>query len=83
MTGRITRRRRAAHVVPIRLRRNGVTRREFEVLDLVASGATNAEIAEELHISIRTVESHISALLAKLQSSSRAGLIAAGIATRG
>jgi DNA-binding CsgD family transcriptional regulator len=69
--------------VPIRLRRNGVTRREFEVLDLVASGATNAEIAEELHISIRTVESHISALLAKLQSSSRAGLIAAGIATRG
>ena len=51
VTGRITRRRRAAHVVPVGSRRNGVTRREFEVLDLVASGATNAEIAEELHIS--------------------------------
>ena len=82
VTGRIMRRRRAAHVVPVSLRSNGVTRREFEVLDLVASGSTNAEISEELHISIRTVESHISSLLAKLQSSSRAGLIAAGIATR-
>jgi DNA-binding NarL/FixJ family response regulator len=57
--------------------------RDFEVLDLVASGATNAEVAEELHVSIRTVERHISALLAKLQSSSREGLIAACIATRG
>jgi pimeloyl-ACP methyl ester carboxylesterase/DNA-binding CsgD family transcriptional regulator len=83
VTGRITRRRRAAHVVPIGLRSNGVTRREFEVLDLVASGATNTEIGDELHISVRTVESHISSLLIKLESPSRAGLIAAGISTRG
>jgi pimeloyl-ACP methyl ester carboxylesterase/DNA-binding CsgD family transcriptional regulator len=83
VTGRITRRRRAANVVPGSLRRNGVTRREFEVLDLVASGATNAEIAEELHISVRTVESHISSLLTKLESQNRAGLIAAGISIRG
>ena len=82
VTGRITRRRRAAYVVPISLRRNGVTRREFEVLDLVASGATNAEIGDELHISVRTVESHISSLLTKLETPSRAGLIAAGISTR-
>jgi pimeloyl-ACP methyl ester carboxylesterase/DNA-binding CsgD family transcriptional regulator len=82
VTGRITRRRRAADVVPIALRRNGVTRREFEVLDLVASGATNTEIAEQLHISVRTVESHISSLLNKVGSESRAGLIAAGISTR-
>ena len=82
VTGRITRRRRAAHVVPIGLRGQGVTRREFEVLDLVASGATNAEIADDLHISVRTVESHVSSLLAKLGSESRAGLIATGIATR-
>ena len=81
VTGRITRRRRAAHVVPIGLRGQGVTRREFEVLDLVASGATNTEIADDLHISVRTVESHVSSLLAKLGSESRAGLIAAGIAT--
>jgi DNA-binding NarL/FixJ family response regulator len=51
-------------------------------LDLVASGATNTDIAEQLHISLRTVESHISALLMKLQSGNRAGLIAAGISTR-
>jgi pimeloyl-ACP methyl ester carboxylesterase/DNA-binding CsgD family transcriptional regulator len=83
VTGRISRRRRAADVVPVALRRNGVTRREFEVLDLVASGATNTDIAGQLNISVRTVESHISSLLAKLQSESRAGLIAAGITTRG
>jgi pimeloyl-ACP methyl ester carboxylesterase/DNA-binding CsgD family transcriptional regulator len=82
VTGRITRRRRAAHVVPVALRGNGVTRREFEVLDLVASGATNTEIAQELHISVRTVESHVSSLLSKLSSESRAGLIAAGLSTR-
>ncbi len=82
VTGRIRRRRRAADIVPVALRRAGVTRREFEVLDLVASGATNTEIAEQLHISVRTVESHVSSLLAKLQSESRAGLIAAGISTR-
>jgi pimeloyl-ACP methyl ester carboxylesterase/DNA-binding CsgD family transcriptional regulator len=83
VTGRIGRRRRAAEVVPIALRRDGVTRREFEVLDLVASGATNTHIAEQLHISVRTVESHISSLLMKLQSTSRAGLIATGISIRG
>jgi DNA-binding NarL/FixJ family response regulator len=42
----------------------------------------NNEIADELHISVRTVESHISSLLAKLDSESRAGLVAAGISTR-
>jgi pimeloyl-ACP methyl ester carboxylesterase/DNA-binding CsgD family transcriptional regulator len=82
VTGRITRRRRATDVVPTELRRTGVTRREFEVLDLVASGATNTYIAEQLHISVRTVESHISSLLLKLQSENRAGLIVAGISTR-
>jgi pimeloyl-ACP methyl ester carboxylesterase/DNA-binding CsgD family transcriptional regulator len=82
VAGRISRRRRAAHVVPIALRGNGVTRREFEVLDLIASGAKNADIAAELHISVRTVESHVSSLLAKLGSDSRASLIATGIATR-
>jgi pimeloyl-ACP methyl ester carboxylesterase/DNA-binding CsgD family transcriptional regulator len=82
VTGRISRRRRAAHVVPVALREAGVTRREFEVLDLVASGATNSAIAEELHISVRTVESHISSLFTKLGSDNRAALIATGISTR-
>jgi DNA-binding CsgD family transcriptional regulator len=82
VSGRITRRRRSAHVVPLMLRDHGVTRREFEVLDLVASGATNGEIANALHISVRTVESHISSLFTKLESDNRAGLIATGISSR-
>jgi pimeloyl-ACP methyl ester carboxylesterase/DNA-binding CsgD family transcriptional regulator len=82
LTGRISRRRRASHVVPAALREAGVTRREFEVLDLVASGAANTAIAEELHISVRTVESHISSLFSKLGSDNRAGLIATGVAIR-
>ena len=74
VAGRITRRRRATHVVPVSLRQHGVTRREFEVLDLVASGATNQAIADDLHISVRTVESHISSLFTKLGSDNRAAL---------
>jgi DNA-binding NarL/FixJ family response regulator len=82
LVGRISRRRRASHVVPVGLREAGVTRRELEVLDLVGSGATNTAIAEELHISVRTVASHISSLFTKLGSDNRAGFIATGVAIR-
>jgi DNA-binding NarL/FixJ family response regulator len=43
-----------------------LTEREREVLRLVASGANNAEIAESLYVSERTVKGHISAIFAKL-----------------
>jgi DNA-binding CsgD family transcriptional regulator/tetratricopeptide (TPR) repeat protein len=49
----------------------GLTARQLEVLALVAEGLTNAEIAEDLVLSIRTVDHHVSALLAKLGVSSR------------
>jgi DNA-binding CsgD family transcriptional regulator len=49
----------------------GLTPREVEVLSLVADGLTNAEIAERLHLSPRTAEHHVSALLAKLAVSTR------------
>jgi DNA-binding CsgD family transcriptional regulator len=58
----------------------GVSAREAEVLAGVAEHLTNAEIAERLVISVRTVESHVSSLLRKLGVGDRralAGLAAA------
>ena len=49
----------------------GLTPRETEVLDLIVRGATNAEIAQELVISPKTVDHHVSAVLAKLGVGSR------------
>ena len=48
-----------------------VSEREQEVLAAVADHLTNAEIGERLHISVRTVESHVSSLLRKLNVADR------------
>ena len=48
-----------------------LTEREEEVLRTVARGRTNAEIADELHISLSTVKSHLAALMAKLGARNR------------
>jgi DNA-binding NarL/FixJ family response regulator len=48
-----------------------LTSREREVLRLIAQGYTYKEIAGELYISVKTVESHVSSVLRKLQLSSR------------
>lgn len=48
-----------------------LTAREREVLRLIAQGGTYKEIARELFISVKTVESHVSSVLRKLQLSSR------------
>jgi predicted ATPase/DNA-binding CsgD family transcriptional regulator len=61
-----------------RLDRAGVTRREREVLLLLGERLTNAEIAERLYVSVRTVESHVSSLLAKLGEPNRRALAATG-----
>lgn len=52
----------------------GLTRREREVWSLVATHLTNREIAARLHLSVRTVESHVSALIGKLQVDDRRAL---------
>ena len=58
-----------------RLRSGNLTRRQRQILQLVAQGQTNAEIAEALVLSPRTVEMHVSNILATLDSRSRADAV--------
>jgi two-component system response regulator NreC len=52
-----------------------LSERETDVLRLIALGHTNAEIAEKLYISVRTVETHRAHIQQKLGVSSRAELV--------
>ena len=61
-----------ATTAPRALAAYGLTRRETEVLHLVAEGRANAEIAGELELSARTVEKHVEHILQKLGVKSRA-----------
>jgi DNA-binding NarL/FixJ family response regulator len=62
----------AAHLDPF----PGLTDREREILDLVARGLTNAEIARRLSVSDKTVRNHVSNVFAKLQVAGRAEAVA-------
>jgi DNA-binding NarL/FixJ family response regulator len=48
-----------------------LTDRELEVLQALADGQSDKEIAERFHISLATVRSHVTSVLAKLQATSR------------
>jgi DNA-binding CsgD family transcriptional regulator len=50
----------------------GLTRRELEVIEFIAAGKTNREIANELFLSVRTVDRHVSRIFEKLGVNSRA-----------
>ena len=52
-----------------------ITRREKEVLQLIAEGLTNAEISEKLFISIPTVNTHRKSLLEKFEAKNTAILV--------
>ncbi|MGH2530879.1 MAG: response regulator [Thermomicrobiales bacterium] len=52
-----------------------LTEREREILDLIAAGQSNAEIADRLFLSPKTVRNHISSIFSKLQVADRAQAI--------
>ena len=56
-----------------------LTRREREVLQLIAEGHTNTAIAQVLHLSVKTVEKHRSSLMSKLDVRDVAGLVRVAI----
>lgn len=53
-----------------------LTAREREILEIVASGASNAEIADQLTLSIETVKTHVKRILRKMNAANRSQLIA-------
>ncbi len=54
----------------------GLSQRQLEVLRLVAAGKSNAQIAQALHITVRTVKHHTNAIYSKIQVTSRAEAVA-------
>ena len=54
---------------------DGLSEREVEVLRMIALGHTNAEIAEQLYLSVRTVETHRAHIQQKLRLASRSELV--------
>jgi DNA-binding CsgD family transcriptional regulator len=71
-------------VVPARRRSStltnpaGLTTRQIDVLHLIDDGLTNAELAERLYLSVRTVEHHVAAILTRLEVTSRRDAIRRG-----
>jgi DNA-binding CsgD family transcriptional regulator len=56
--------------------RLALTRREWDIVQLVAAGTSNAEVADRLYVSVKTVEAHLTRIFRKLGVSSRVGLVA-------
>lgn len=56
----------------------GLSERELEVLELLAQGLSNQEIADQLHLSMNTIKTHCARLYSKLDVSRRTQAIQAG-----
>ncbi len=67
----VRRRGRGDSVVPPSLAARGVSSREMDVLHQLVARATNREIGDRLHLSVRTVEKHVASLMLKLEAGSR------------
>jgi len=61
-----------------RLRELGITQREHEILELIATGLSNREIAEKLFVSENTVKTHSSRLFDKLSAKRRTQAVQIG-----
>ena len=61
-----------------RLRELGITKRELEILELIAKGMSNREIAEKLFVSENTVKTHSSRLFDKLSARRRTQAVQIG-----
>ena len=55
----------------VNLQRLGISKREYEVLELISQGMSNQEIAERLFVSMSTVKTHVSNIFSKLDASRR------------
>ncbi len=53
------------------LRKVGISKREYEVLELIAQGLSNQEIADKLFVSVSTVKTHTANIFAKLDARRR------------
>ncbi|MDX6288499.1 MAG: hypothetical protein QOH42_298 [Blastocatellia bacterium] len=60
------------------MRELGITRRELEILELIAGGLSNREIAEQLFVSENTVKTHSSRLFDKLSAKRRTQAVQLG-----
>jgi len=68
--------------LPSRLSKYDLSAREREVLACIMSGMTNAEIAQELVISLSTAKFHVSSILTKLNVSNRAEAVSLALQER-
>ena len=60
---------------------DNISKREEEILLLMAEGKSNSQIAEELDISYHTVKTHISHILAKMEVRDRLGAVVKALRT--
>jgi DNA-binding NarL/FixJ family response regulator len=58
----------------------GLSKREAEVLGLLADGLTNKEVAAALHLSVRTVDTHVSSIYRKVGARHRTEAVAFALA---
>jgi len=70
----------APEQLTVRAQLNVLTARELEVLELLVHGHTQREMAERLHLSVKTIESHRAKIMEKLYCRTRAELVSYAIA---